>query len=57
MNKFPKEFLDETIEIWQPYSPTPLSVNDAREIANNMTSLFNLLIKNDKTNHKNNLNK
>jgi len=46
-SKYSKEFLDKTIETWQPYSPTPLSLNDAREIAENMTALFNFLIYND----------
>ena len=47
MNKYSKEFLDKTIKTWQPYYPTPLSLNDAREITENMTALFNFLINND----------
>jgi hypothetical protein len=47
MNKYSKEFLNKTIKIWQPYSLTPLTLNDAREITENMTALFNLLINND----------
>lgn len=43
-SKYSKEFLDKTIEVWQPYSPTPLSLNDAREITENMTALFDFLI-------------
>lgn len=43
-SKYSKEFLEKTIKVWQPYSPTPLSLNDAREITENMTSLFNFLI-------------
>ena len=46
-SKYSKEFLEKTIKVWQPYSPTPLSLNDAREITENMTSLFNFLIDND----------
>lgn len=46
-SKYSKEFLDKTIEVWQPYYPTPLSLNDAREITGNMTALFNFLINND----------
>jgi hypothetical protein len=42
--KYSKEFLNKTIQVWQPYSPTPLSLNDAREITGNMTALFNFLI-------------
>ena len=44
MNKYSKEFLNKTIKIWQPYCPTPLSLNDAREITENMTALFDFLI-------------
>lgn len=46
-NQFSKhsiEFLNKTIKVWQTYSPTPLSLNDAREISRNMTALFNFLI-------------
>jgi hypothetical protein len=43
-SKYSKEFLEKTIKVWQPYSPTPLSLNDAREITENMTALFNFLI-------------
>ena len=46
-SKYSKEFLDETIKVWQPYYPTPLSLNDAREITENMTALFDFLINND----------
>ena len=46
-SKYSKEFLEKTIETWQPYYPTPLSLNDAREITENMTALFNFLINND----------
>ncbi len=41
-SKYSKEFLDKkTTKAWQPYCPTPLSLNDARVIAENMTALFN----------------
>ena len=43
-SKYSKEFLDKTIKVWQPYYPTPLSLNDAREITENMTALFDFLI-------------
>ena len=46
--KYSKDFLDRTIEAWQPYFPAPLSLKDAREIIDNMTALFNFLIKHDK---------
>lgn len=47
-SKYSKEFLEKTIKVWQPYSPTPLSLNDAREITENMTSLFDFLITHEK---------
>lgn len=46
-SKYSKEFLEKTIKVWQPYCTTPLSLNDAREITENMTALFNFLIDND----------
>lgn len=48
MNKYSKEFLNKTIQVWQPFSPTPLSLNDAREITGNITALFNFLITEEK---------
>jgi len=51
-SKYSKEFLDKTIEVWQPYSPTPLSLNDAREIMGNMTALFDFLITADIKNNQ-----
>jgi hypothetical protein len=47
-DKYPKDFLYKTIEVWQPYSSTKLSLHDAREITENMTALFDLLIENDR---------
>ena len=46
--KYSKDFLDKTIEIWQPYFSAPLTMRDAREITENMTALFNFLIQHDK---------
>ena len=46
--KYSKDFLDRTIEVWQPYFSSPLSLGDAREITENMTALFNFLIRHDK---------
>ncbi len=48
MNKYSKEFLNKTLQIWQPYSPTPLSSNDAIEITENIAALFNFLITEEK---------
>ena len=33
-------FLKETIEVWQPLSTEPLTMADAREIAESMTGFF-----------------
>jgi len=46
--KYSKDFLDRTIEVWQPYFSAPLTMRDAREITENMTALFNFLIRHDK---------
>jgi len=43
MSKFPREFLERTIGVWQQYTPEHLSLRDARETAENMTDLFSLL--------------
>ena len=43
----PDAFLEETIRIWQPISPIPLTLNDAREIAYNLIGLFVLLARID----------
>lgn len=46
--KYSIEFLNKTIDVWQPFSPTSLSLNDAREITENITALFNFLITEEK---------
>jgi hypothetical protein len=38
-----EEFLDQTIEVWQPRSKRKLTRDDAREIARNMTGFFRVL--------------
>lgn len=48
MEKYSKNFIKETIEVWQPFSDVPLSPNDAIEITENLTALFNILITEDK---------
>jgi hypothetical protein len=57
MGKHSKKFLQKTIQIWQPYSPIPLSLNDAREITLNMTALFDFLISKEKDSKNTNINK
>jgi flagellin-specific chaperone FliS len=47
-SKYSKEFLNKTIKVWQPYASTPLSLDDAREISQNMISLFDFLIAEEK---------
>lgn len=53
MEKYSKNFIKETIEVWQPYSDIILSPTDAIEITENLTALFNILItENKKRNNK-----
>lgn len=56
-SKYSKEFLNKTIKVWQPYSPIPLSLNDAREITGNITALFNFLITEEKKDNSKSINK
>jgi hypothetical protein len=37
------DFLEHTIEVWQPYSDRPLSREDAREIAHNVMGFVSVL--------------
>ncbi len=43
MARFSKEYLEKTIKVWQQYYNTPLSLEDAREIAENMIGLCSFL--------------
>lgn len=43
MSKYNKEFLKETIHVWQPLSEEKLNEEDAREIVENLTGFFSLL--------------
>ena len=45
---FSKEFLEKTIKVWQPHSKEPLTLEDAREIAENSVALAKLLIELDR---------
>lgn len=38
--EFSRDFLEKTIKVWQSYGATPVSLEDAREIAEKMTGLF-----------------
>ena len=42
---FDETFLNETIRVWQPYSQDPLTVEDAREIAENTVGFYGTLIR------------
>jgi hypothetical protein len=55
--KLSTEFLNKTIQVWQLYCPAPLSLNDAREITENMTALFNFLIASEKKSQDKSINK
>jgi len=44
MADYSKEFLEKTIKVWQPHSEAPLSLEDAREITENMAGFFSFLI-------------
>ena len=37
--------IDETITVWQPYSADPLTREDARQIMQNVTAYFDMLLK------------
>jgi hypothetical protein len=43
MAEFSREFLERTIEVWQPRYDHPLTLEEAREIAENLIGLFKLL--------------
>lgn len=43
MHNFSNEFLEKTVKVWQQYYDTPLSLEDAREIAENMIGLCSFL--------------
>lgn len=37
------EFIRQTIEVWQPYYPDPLTADDALSIIQNVSGLFDVL--------------
>jgi hypothetical protein len=45
---YSKEFLEETIRVWQPHYKELLTFEDAREIAENASNLIKLLVELDK---------
>jgi hypothetical protein len=46
--KTSQDFIERTKQVWQPYAPHPLTEEDAREIADNLTALFSFLAELDK---------
>ncbi len=52
MDNYSKEFLEKTINVWQRYYHFPLTLEDAREIADNMIGLFSLLTELEQKNGK-----
>jgi hypothetical protein len=52
MADFSREFLERTIEVWQPRYDRPLTLEDAREIAETVVALFKLLDGVDKTHER-----
>lgn len=56
-SKFSLKFLQKTIQIWQPYSDVPLSSKDAIEITENITALFNFLIREENKDNSKIINK
>jgi hypothetical protein len=56
-SKYSKEFLNKTIEVWQPFSEVPITSRDALEITENMTALFNFLIASEKKSIDKSMNK
>ena len=57
MERFSTEYLNKTIEVWQPFSDVPLSPKDALEITDNMTALFNFLIVSENKSNEKSINK
>lgn len=43
-----KEFLDKTLQVWQPHSKQELTHEDARELAQDMVNLVKFLATLDK---------
>ncbi len=43
MKHYSNEFLEKTIKVWQPYSKAPLSLEDAKEITDNVVALYTFL--------------
>ena len=42
--RYSRQLIDETIEVWQPYYDTKLTDEDARDIIENVASFFGALM-------------
>ena len=45
MRQWPEDFLQKTVEVWQPTSEAALTLDDAREIAENTVGFYATLIR------------
>jgi hypothetical protein len=43
MRENEEQFLNQSLEFWQPHSPRLLNREDARQIAENLTSFFRII--------------
>lgn len=43
-SSYPPEYLRQTIQVWQPHFPNPLTMDDAREIADTVLNLYDYLL-------------
>jgi len=44
MADYNEQLLKKTIQIWQPHSPKPLSLDDAKNIIDNAVDLYSYLL-------------
>ncbi len=49
---YSKKYLEKTIHVWQRYYGSALTLEDAREIADNMIGLFSLITELEQKNGK-----
>ncbi|GAX60917.1 helicase [Candidatus Scalindua japonica] len=49
---YSKEFLEKTVHLWERYYQSPLTLEDAREIADNMIGLFSFISELEQKNGK-----
>jgi hypothetical protein len=48
MREQKEQFIDQTVEIWQPRTSKVISHEDARQITENVTGFFEILVEWDK---------